>query len=85
MGRLGCTCNDLLLGIDLEAKVQINTVCQGMLTGTIENVTDAIIQLEQQPGRLTNICCDKICTIRNLTPTEVDFIGDTDLPPPHGV
>jgi len=80
MGRLGCTCNDLLLGIDLEERVMINTVCEGMLTGTIENVTENIIQLDQVPDRLTNICCDKICSIRNLSPVESTVLL-VDLPP----
>ena len=70
MGRLGCPCNDLLMNIDLEERVQIRDECQGVLTGTIVNVTDTIIQLEEVPNRVTNVCCAKICSIRNLAPTE---------------
>lgn len=68
MGKVCCTCNDLLTDIDLEERVQIRVVCGETHNGTIEHVTDTIIQLEEVPGRLTNICCDKICSIRNLAP-----------------
>lgn len=68
MGQMCCTCNDLLTDINTEERVQIRIVCGEVLNGTIENVTDRIIQLEEVPQRLTNICCDKICSIRNLAP-----------------
>ncbi|MDO9574295.1 MAG: hypothetical protein Q7I94_04795 [Candidatus Contubernalis sp.] len=80
MGRLGCTCNDLLMDIDLESRVMIRDGCEGVLTGTISNVTDTIIQLDQVPDRTTNVCCGKICSIRNLTPEEEEYLVE-DLPP----
>lgn len=84
MGKFACTCNDLLQDIDLTRRVQIRDDCEGVLTGLIVDSTDTIIQLSQQPSRITNVCCAKICSIRNLTPSEETYLENRDLPPLHG-
>ncbi|WP_158736388.1 hypothetical protein [Alteribacillus sp. YIM 98480] len=66
MGKVGCSCTELAMGINTGENVTVETKCgpeTGQFAGVVApNVIRLIISEEQ----FINICCSNICTIKNV-------------------
>lgn len=71
-----CSCSNLLVDLEIGDFIIVETTC-GTQSGTLESVTEAVIQLTSTVNSTTqntmNICCKNICSITRVLISKIAF------------
>lgn len=68
MGVRACPCAELIAGFTPGDPVMVRTTCGNEIGSLVGMLNENVIRLQIGESNFTNICCDTICSIRELIP-----------------